>query len=200
MSTINVPTSVPMQYRSAVANASAKWNVPAEYIAAVIDAETGGTWNPNLTSSDGLGSYGLGQFLPGTAQSLGVNTHDTNSTIDGVGHLLHDNYAATGNWDDAIAAYNTGLGGIVKGKPDSAGQRYLSAVKGYLGGSSTATLADTANVTLASDVTTQPSGLLSSAAGALFKPVINVLLDAGMIAAGIAAFLFGGFLMFKEMS
>ena len=46
--------------------------------------------------------------------------------------------------------------------------------------------------------TIEQTGLLSSAAGALFKPVINVLIDAGMIAAGMVAIAAGLLLAFRQ--
>lgn len=204
-STINVPNYVPVQYRQAVANASAKWNVPAEYIAAVIETESG--WNPNAGDNvDSYNSFGLGQFIPSTAASLGVNTHDPFSSIDGVGHLLHDNYQATGNWNDAIAAYNTGLGGIVNGQPTGNGPHYLQVVLGYVKNGVQAVKGSSPTTTDQS-ATAATAGLnLNPFDGfgipdAIMKAVVKVLqyaLDGAMIGAGIGSIGLGLYLIFKE--
>jgi hypothetical protein len=89
--------------------ASKKWNVPANIIAAEIQGESSWTLNAGDDTGDGANSFGLGQFIPGTAASYPeYKAGDAQGEIMGVAHFLHDNFARTGSWRGAIAAYNPG--------------------------------------------------------------------------------------------
>ena len=53
---------------------SEKYNMPPENFLAVMDFETGGTFDPAQKNIYGSGATGLIQFLPSTAESLGTTT------------------------------------------------------------------------------------------------------------------------------
>tara|TARA_B100001769_G_C21980799_1_gene527339 strand:- start:207 stop:971 length:765 start_codon:yes stop_codon:yes gene_type:complete len=68
---------------SGIANLSEKYNIPQNDILAMMDFETGGTFDPaqkNLgpdgTPETGSGATGLIQFTPKTAEGLGTSTED----------------------------------------------------------------------------------------------------------------------------
>jgi soluble lytic murein transglycosylase-like protein len=48
--------------------------IDPNWIMAIMNSETGGTFNPAITNS--IGATGLIQFLPGTAKSLGTTTDE----------------------------------------------------------------------------------------------------------------------------
>lgn len=98
-------------YLAAVAAASTKYNVPAELLAAQIQAESG--WNPNAKSS--AGATGISQFMPGTAKGFGIDPTNPMQSIDAQGKMmgrLIKSYG--GNQDKALAAYNAGAGNVAK--------------------------------------------------------------------------------------
>lgn len=53
-------------------NISDKYGFPVEWLANLINHESAGTWNPNITNS--IGATGLIQFMPNTAEGLGTTT------------------------------------------------------------------------------------------------------------------------------
>jgi soluble lytic murein transglycosylase-like protein len=97
-------------FESMIEQASAKYQVPAKLIEAVIKAESG--FNPKAISS--VGAEGLMQLMPGTARSLGVsNALDPAQNIDGGTHFLRklmDRY--DGDLTKVVAAYNAGPGAV----------------------------------------------------------------------------------------
>ena len=71
------------KFMSGIANLSEKYNIPQNDILAMMDFETGGTFDPaqkNLgpdgTPETGSGATGLIQFTPKTAEGLGTSTDD----------------------------------------------------------------------------------------------------------------------------
>lgn len=98
-------------YLAAVKAASQKYGVPAELLAAQIQAESG--WNPNAKSP--AGATGISQFMPGTAKGMGINPNDPLASIDAQGKMmgrLIKSYG--GDQDKALAAYNAGAGNVAK--------------------------------------------------------------------------------------
>ncbi|PQP80545.1 lytic transglycosylase [Paenibacillus sp. PCH8] len=102
--------SVPTDFESLIAQASAKYGVPESLIKAVIDTES--NFNPNVVSS--AGAKGLMQLMDGTATGLGVsNAFDPAQNIDaGTKYLSLQLQRFGGEVKMALAAYNAGPGRV----------------------------------------------------------------------------------------
>lgn len=89
----------------------AKYGLPAGLLRSVATVESGG--NPYATS--GAGAQGLFQFMPGTAKDLGINPLDPSQAANGAARYLRQLLNQTGgNIEDALAAYNWGIGNVQK--------------------------------------------------------------------------------------
>ena len=92
--------------------------IPAQYLAAQIEAESG--WNPNVVSP--AGARGLTQFMPGTWASYGrgADPFDPIAGIEAQGRYLHDLRGAIAGIQGedpqrlVFAAYNAGPGNVLK--------------------------------------------------------------------------------------
>jgi peptidoglycan DL-endopeptidase CwlO len=118
-------TGVP--YADLFAQAGEKYGVSPALLAAVASQESG--FNASVVSS--AGAEGLMQFMPSTAQGLGVNPWDAASSIDGAARYLSGLTAQFGSTDLALAAYNSGAGTVRRygGVPPYAEtQNYVRAV------------------------------------------------------------------------
>lgn len=71
---------------------------------AMIEAESG--YNPSALSPKG--AYGLGQLMPETARSLGVDRRNMPQNLDGAARYLLAQLSAFKTTDLALAAYNAG--------------------------------------------------------------------------------------------
>ena len=52
--------------------------------------------------------------MPGTASDYNVDVWSVDSSIDGWGRLMRDQYNRFNRWDYALAAYNAGAGNVIK--------------------------------------------------------------------------------------
>jgi len=95
-----------------IQTASAKYNVDADLIKAVIKQES--SFNPYSMSS--AGAQGLMQLMPDTADILGVeNPWDIKQNIDGGTKFLKDQLTSLGgDLSLALASYNAGPGSVAK--------------------------------------------------------------------------------------
>jgi transglycosylase-like protein with SLT domain len=71
---------------------------------ALVEAES--SYNPTALSPKG--AYGLGQLMPDTARSLGVDPRDPSQNLDGAARYLLAQLATFKDIDLALAAYNAG--------------------------------------------------------------------------------------------
>ncbi|MHA6268355.1 lytic transglycosylase domain-containing protein [Aliiroseovarius sp. CAU 1755] len=71
---------------------------------ALIEAESG--YNPTAVSP--MGAYGLGQLMPPTARTLGVDRTDPRQNLEGAARYLLAQLSAFRDIDLALAAYNAG--------------------------------------------------------------------------------------------
>lgn len=90
-----------------LANA-ARWNVDANLLVALVTVES--RWRPAARSR--VGAFGLGQLMPGTAHTLGVNPRNADANLSGCAHYLSAMIAKYENHSNryqlAFAAYNAG--------------------------------------------------------------------------------------------
>jgi Transglycosylase SLT domain/D-alanyl-D-alanine carboxypeptidase len=129
-----VPSFVPARFHDAIVRASQRWNVGAALLSAQMYAES--NFNPFAQSP--AGAQGIAQFMPGTAQSMGLeNPFDPEEAIDAQAHLMRDLLRRFGSVPLALAAYNAGAGAVEQygGIPPYAETRaYVAKILGLLGG------------------------------------------------------------------
>ena len=129
-----VPSFVPARFHDAIVRASQRWNVGAALLSAQIYAES--NFNPFAQSP--AGAQGIAQFMPGTAESMGLeNPFDPGQAIDAQAHLMRDLLRRFGSVPLALAAYNAGAGAVEQygGIPPYAETRaYVAKILGLLGG------------------------------------------------------------------
>lgn len=65
---------VTAEFRSAVATMSSRLGIKPEWILAVMNYETDGTFSPSIRNKAGSGAVGLIQIMPDTARGLGTST------------------------------------------------------------------------------------------------------------------------------
>ena len=98
-------------YAGLFKTASAKYDVPADLLAAVARQESG--FNAGATSP--AGAQGLMQLMPATAHGLGVtNPFDPAQSVDGAAKLLRSLLDRFDSTPLALAAYNAGPGAVLR--------------------------------------------------------------------------------------
>jgi hypothetical protein len=129
-----VPSFVPARFHDAIVRAAMRWNVGAALLSAQIYAES--NFNPFAESP--AGAQGIAQFMPGTAQALGLqDPFDPDQAIDAQAHLMRDLLRRFGSVPLALAAYNAGAGAVEQygGIPPYPETRaYVAKILGLLGG------------------------------------------------------------------
>src|SRR3954467_3792461 len=104
-----VPGFVPKQYAPILAAAAQRWNISAALLAAQLYAES--SFNPFAVSK--AGAEGIAQFMPGTAQGMGLSDpFDAEAAIDAQAHLMRDLVRQFGSVPLGLAAYNAGPGPV----------------------------------------------------------------------------------------
>ena len=131
----NLPSFVPPRFHDPIAKAALRWNVPMNVLAAQLYAESG--FNPFARSP--AGAEGIAQFMPGTADSYGLdNPFDPVAAIDAQAHLMSDLLKQFGGKVAlALAAYNAGPGAVQRyGRvpPYAETRGYVTKILGLLGG------------------------------------------------------------------
>ncbi len=102
--TVMGQVTVPAQFVTTIESAAAANGIPASLLAALVSHESG--FNPSAVSS--AGAEGIAQFMPATAQGMGVNPFDSTSAINGAAKLLGAYSSRFGSYANALAAYNAG--------------------------------------------------------------------------------------------
>lgn len=131
----HLPSFVPPRFHDPIAAAALRWNVPMALLAAQLYAESG--FNPFAVSP--AGAQGIAQFMPGTAQGMGLDDpFDPVAAIDAQAHMMSDLLKRfDGKFALALAAYNAGAGAVERygGLPPFAETRaYVTKILGLLGG------------------------------------------------------------------
>ena len=92
----------------------------------------------NAGARNPSGATGIAQFMPGTAQSMGIDPNDPYQALDGAARLMKshlDQYG--GDYAKALAAYNAGPGNVAKYggvPPFEETQRYINTILGGTSG------------------------------------------------------------------
>jgi len=125
---------VPERYAPLLARAAMRWNVSATLLAAQIYAESG--FNPFARSP--AGALGIAQFMPGTADAVGLDDpFDPAQAIDAQAHLMRDLLRRFADVALALAAYNAGPApvarcGCVPPYPET--RAYVARILGLMAG------------------------------------------------------------------
>lgn len=106
------------------------WKAPAKYLQAIRAAEQANglpfamlerlLWQESRYREDIItgkvrspaGALGIAQFMPATAREMGIDPLNPAQAIDGAGRYLARLYRMFGNWSEALAAYNWGMGNV----------------------------------------------------------------------------------------
>ena len=103
----------PAQYAGTIAAAESAHGIPATMLERLLwqecryreDIITGRTRSP-------VGAVGIAQFMPATAREMGIDPLNVPQAIDGAARYLARLYRMFGNWSEALAAYNWGMGNV----------------------------------------------------------------------------------------
>ena len=129
-----VQSFVPARFAPLIIRAAQRWSVSAQLLAAQLYAESG--FNPFARSP--AGAEGIAQFMPGTAQAMGLlDPFDPAAAVDAQAHLMRDLLGRFGAVPLALAAYNAGPGavaacGCIPPFPET--RAYVTRILGLLGG------------------------------------------------------------------
>lgn len=115
---------------SYINEASVTYGIPTNIIQAQMQAES----NFDQSAVSGAGAIGLMQLMPGTAKELGVDPNDPRQNVMGGVKYLKQMYDATGNWRDALIAYNEGLGAWQEGHRYAESVAYADKILNNLDG------------------------------------------------------------------
>lgn len=122
------PSYTEEAYRAAV-----KWGIDPDIFLRQIGQESG--FNPNAVSP--AGAVGIAQFMPATAQALGVDPTDPVASLDGAARHMRYLLDKYGSYELALAAYNAGEGNVDQYggvPPFQETQQYVSTILGGGGG------------------------------------------------------------------
>lgn len=95
---------VPQEYSDWLRQSARAEGVPETLLFSLVWHESG--FCQNALSS--AGAIGLGQLMPGTARSLGVDPYDPQQNLRGSARYLRQQYQRFGRIELALAAYNAG--------------------------------------------------------------------------------------------
>jgi hypothetical protein len=128
--------NIPPQWLELIKQSASASGFSPALIAGIIQQES--QWNPNAVNKKS-GATGLGQFMPGTAKSLGIDPTNPEQSILAIGRYLKDIKAefkrkgiADPTIEQILAGYNAGPGNVLKygGQipPFAETQKYVPAV------------------------------------------------------------------------
>ena len=98
------------QYDAAFTAAERKYSLPAGLLRRMAWQES----RFNKDAKSPVGALGLMQFMPATARSFNLNPLDPFASIEAAGKYMAQLFKATGTWSKAVAAYNWGVGNVLK--------------------------------------------------------------------------------------
>jgi hypothetical protein len=101
----NLPSSV---YVSLATQDAQQAGIPVRSFVAQINQESG--FNPNAVSP--AGAEGIAQFMPDTAQGLGIDPWNPQQALQAAAYLMANYYHLYNNYAMALASYNAGSGTV----------------------------------------------------------------------------------------
>jgi soluble lytic murein transglycosylase-like protein len=118
-----------LPYAGMINDAATRNGVEPSLLAGLAWVESG--FRPDAVSS--AGAIGLGQLMPGTAATLGVDPTDPAANLDGAARMLHGLIEQFGDVRVALAAYNAGPNAITRagGVLSEHGAHYADTVLAY---------------------------------------------------------------------
>jgi hypothetical protein len=129
-----VQAFVPARFAPLIIRAAQRWGVSAQLLAAQLYAES--NFNPFARSP--AGAEGIAQFMPGTAEAIGLlDPFDPSAAINAQAHLIRDLLGRFGSVPLALAAYNAGPGAVAACgciPPYAETRAYVARILGLLGG------------------------------------------------------------------
>jgi soluble lytic murein transglycosylase-like protein len=132
-STGNLVWSQPTAYDPLISKYATQYGIDPNLLRAVIKQESG--FNPNAKSP--VGAIGLGQFMPDTAKTMGIDPTNPEQSIAGAAQYLKNSLVHyNGDIDKALASYNAGYGAVDKYNavpPFKETQNYVKSVKAIAG-------------------------------------------------------------------
>lgn len=110
----------------AIQAAATRYGVDPDLLTSLVWTES--SFQPEAVSP--VGALGLGQLMPATARSLGVDPKDPIQNLDGSARMLSGLIEDFGRVDHALAAYNVGPNGLRRGLAEgrTPGAGYAAAV------------------------------------------------------------------------
>jgi soluble lytic murein transglycosylase-like protein len=113
---VRLPIAIPARYRATIEREAGNAGIPVDILARVIHAES--EWNPISTNINKNGTIDSGiaqlnsayieyfewKFNDGNT----INAYDPDMSIKIAARILAANHRLTGNWIEAVAAYNCG--------------------------------------------------------------------------------------------
>jgi type IV secretion system protein VirB6 len=150
----------------ALATADAqKYGVPPQMFLDQIQGES--SWNPNIGCNK-IGACGMGQFLPATAASMGVDVNDPVSSLDGAARYDAQLQQQYGSWSSALTHYSGGLtSGNTQG--NAAYQQAFDAAQAADSGSAAVNTAGDGMIGIPSYATSSASPAISTATATSFS-------------------------------
>lgn len=131
-------------YQKIFEAASKKYGVPDNLLTAQAQQESG--FNPNAVSD--AGAQGLMQFMPATAQSIGLSDpFNPDQAIPAAAKYDAQLYADTGSWKDALIAYNEGPTAESQGLDYTQSQKYATDILQNAGMEKTSKSSKSSNMT-----------------------------------------------------
>jgi soluble lytic murein transglycosylase-like protein len=109
------PPAAAAPYLEQIRAAEADYGLPENLLARLLYQES--RYRPDIISGDRVssaGAIGIAQFMPSTARDLGIDPLDPGQAIAGAAKYLRQLYDKAGSWGDALAAYNWGIGNVLK--------------------------------------------------------------------------------------
>jgi hypothetical protein len=117
--------TTPAQARKIAAAAARKYGLDVNIFLRQMNAEAAFQDHP----ANGAGAAGWAQFIPATAQSMGVkNVHDPHEAYDGAARLMAKLVKAHGSYENALRAYNAGPGAIQASHGYSETNNYVAKI------------------------------------------------------------------------